>query len=143
MTNSIKFLGLARRAGFLEIGEESTGAAARAHKARLLVICSDSSENARKRAANFSAAGNVPCVELPCSKLELGAAVGVGSPSMAAVTDIGMASGFLTKLASENPGRYEECAQDLAHRAEKAMQRKKEAKAHERNVKMGKRRKNV
>jgi len=108
MTNSIKFLGLARRAGHLEVGEEGTGSVARAHKAKLLVICSDSSDNARKRAANFSAAGNVMVVTLPCTKEELGQAVGLGSPSMAAITDIGMAAGFIEKLASENPGCYEE-----------------------------------
>ena len=140
MANSIKLLGLSKKAGRLEIGEESVGAAARAKKAKVILAACDASDNLKRRAENFSAAGKAPLVVLPYSKLELGCEVGRGSPGLLAITDVGLAAGFVSKLAAEFPQQYESCREELEQKAAKAMQRKKEAKAHERNLKMGKRR---
>ena len=41
MDNALHLIGIARRAGRLEVGEEPVGAAARAGHARLLVLAAD------------------------------------------------------------------------------------------------------
>ena len=58
MPNSLNVLGLARKAGFVEAGEEAAGAACRAGKARVLLVASDASANAQHRAENFTAASH-------------------------------------------------------------------------------------
>ena len=141
MPNSLNVLGLARKAGLVEAGEEATGAACRAGKARILLVASDASDNARHRADNFSAAGNTLCLNLHYTKEELGTALGTGRPSMAALMDAGMAALFGQKLAVEFPGEYDALLPVLEEKAARIRARKKEAAAHKRNVRMGKRRK--
>ena len=140
MSNSIKLLGIARKAGFLEIGEESCGAAARAQKARVLLMASDASDNSVRKAENFSKWGNIPNLVIPFTKYELGLEVGRGTPGMLAITDAGLAASFLEKLNAENGGKFEEAAEFLKAKADRIQKRKKEARAHDRNVKLGKRR---
>ena len=140
MPNSMSFLGLAMKAGRLEVGEENVGACARAKKAKVILLAQDASENAQHRARNFASAGNVSLLHLPCTKQELGASVGKATPSMAAVTDIEMASAFVDKLAGDNPGKYDDISRELKEKADRAKQRRKEAKSHKKNVKPGKRR---
>ena len=141
MNNSIRLLGIARMAGFLEIGEEAVGSAARAGKARLILTASDASPNALHRARNFElAGGGVVNIVSPYSKEEMGMTVGKGTPSMVALTDIGLASKIASELAAELPEKYTEAAERLKLKAARAAERKKEADAHRRNVRMGKRR---
>ena len=145
MEYSISLLGIARNAGRLEVGEEPTGKAARGKKARLILLAADVSDNARHRARNFSVSGNVPVLELPLTKEELGAAVGSARPSMAAITDVGLAASFAEKYAAadpEDPAR-QELAQQLRQTAQRVQERKRESLAHKKNVRLGKRRKNV
>ena len=47
----LHLLGLAKKAGRLEIGEEPVGAAARAHQARVLLLAADAAPNTVRRAA--------------------------------------------------------------------------------------------
>ena len=137
----ITFLGLALKAGKLEIGEESCGIAARAKKAKLILTASDASQNSLTRARNFSEAAKAPHIVLPFTKDELGAVVGRGTPGMIAVTDIGMASAFADKLSAEVPGKYDYTAAELKIASDRAMARKKEAKKHIQNVRTGKKKK--
>ena len=141
MANSIRLLGLAKKAGKLEIGEDSCGTAARAKKVKIILTARDSADNSVQRARNFSKIGNVPHVVLPYTKYDLGLEVGRGSPGMLGITDVGLAAKFVSELAREFPGGYEETSDLLAKKNEKTLRRRKEARAHERNVKMGKRRK--
>ena len=53
----LRFLGLMRRAGKLSVGEEGTGQAARAGKAKLILLASDASPNACDRAEGFARRG--------------------------------------------------------------------------------------
>ena len=53
--NAINYLSLAKKAGRIEIGEESAGAAARACHARLLLVAKDAPDGALRRARNFVA----------------------------------------------------------------------------------------
>ena len=77
------------------------------------------------------------------TKSEVSAHVGLNGCSMAAVTDIGFANAFIKALSQEYPGVYDECASEVEQRFSKAERRKKEAAAHERNKRNGKRRTNV
>jgi len=138
MSAALMFLGLTAKAGHLTIGEDSCGIVARAKKAKLLLTASDASDNSRTRARNYADASHCPCVTLPYTKFDLGSMVGRGSPGMLAITDINMADAFMKKLAAENPGQFtEECGQ-LDYAAQRALQRKKEAKKHQENLKRGK-----
>ena len=97
MNKIANYLGLARKAGFLQVGEEATGFTARSGKARLILVASDASDNASRRAAGFLQTAGCFLLNLPLTKQELSAALGKNGCSMMAVTD----SGFAYKLAQE------------------------------------------
>ncbi|MBQ7895286.1 MAG: 50S ribosomal protein L7 [Oscillospiraceae bacterium] len=136
-------LGLMRRANAIAIGETNTGAAARAGKAVLLLLASDASNNARSRAEGFVYGKSTIMITLPFTKEEISDHVGVNGCSMAAVTDTGFANALMKSLAALCPDSYEEPARQMAERFSKAAKRKKEAAAHERNKRNGKRRTNA
>jgi len=52
----LNLIGLAKKAGKLEVGEEPVGAAARSKHARLILIASDAADNTRRRALHFGEA---------------------------------------------------------------------------------------
>lgn len=134
----LSFLGLSEKAGRLVTGEESCGMAARAKKARVILLASDAGRSTQVRGANYAETGDCPLVRLPFTRNEVGAALGRGAVSMAAVTDIGLAAAFVDKLSAENPGAYEDPAAELQRTLTRAMERKKEAKRHKENVRRGK-----
>ncbi len=137
MDKLLSMLGLAKKAGRLEVGEEPVGGAARARDARLIVVASDAAENTLRRVRHFADAGQCLWVKIPATKDELGRAVGRTSCAMVAVTDIGFAEAAAKKLA-EYDERFAETAQKLSVKAQRAAERRKEAEAHEKNVRMGK-----
>ncbi len=139
---TLKFLGLMRRANALQAGENNAGEAVRAGKAKLLLLADDASDNAKKRAESFTAARSCLLLPLPFSKEELGGALGQGSCSMAAVTDLGFANALIKRLEELDPQRYGEAAEEVARRFSRAERRKRE-KGGERNKRNGKRRTNV
>ena len=140
MSNAIlSLIGLSKKAGRLEVGEEPVGAAARARHARLLLVASDAAANTRRRCSHFAEAGAVPWAELPFTKEELGGTVGRSSCALVAVTDIGFASSLAAKLSALNPERYGDLAAALDTKAQKALQRQKEQRQHEKNLREGKR----
>ena len=138
MSAALTFLGLAEKSGKLVIGEESCGIAARAKKAKLILSAADAGRSSLVRAENYSEAAKCPLVALPYSKAELGSILGRGAPGMLAVTDAGMASAFMKKLAAERPGAYDEVSDALALKAEKAALHRREKKNHLKNVRQGK-----
>ena len=107
----LRLLGLAKKAGRLEIGEEPVGAAARARKARLILLAADAAPNTC-RAAHFGQAGQVLQLKLPATKEELGLALGRSSCAMLALTDKGFAASLAGKLAQVDP-QYIPAAQQL------------------------------
>lgn len=135
---ALHLLGLARKAGRIEVGEEPAGAACRARKARLLILAADAADNTARRAEHFAQAGNTSCVRVPFTKEQVGGVVGRGSCAMAALTDAGMAASFLKKLAAADPERYGEAAAALNVRAEKVLRRQREQRQHEKNLAKGK-----
>lgn len=135
---ALHLLGLARKAGRIEVGEEPVGAACRARKAKLLLLARDAADNTARRAEHFAQAGNTLYVRVPFTKEQMGGAVGRASCAMAALTDAGMAASFLKKLAAADPERYGEAAEALDTKAQKVLQRQREQRQHEKNLAKGK-----
>ena len=127
MDKLLNLIGLAKKAGKLEVGEEPVGAAARARHARLILIASDAADNTRRRAKHFGDAGECICLEIPAAKGELGKALGRTSCAMAALTDIGFAEAVAKKLAEADEAHYGEAARRLAIKAQRAAELKKGA----------------
>lgn len=140
---ALNFLGLMRKANALMVGETDTGAAARGDKAKLVLIAADASDNAFSRAKGFVYGRNIPLVKLPFTKEELSEHLGKNGCSMAAVCDIGFANAFMKDLSAIDEKRYSETAEKIAEAYKRAQERKRESKAHEKNKKLGKRRKNA
>ena len=134
MDKSLQYLALARKGGMAELGEEPVGGAARAGKAYLIVVASDAGDHTWRRAKAFAAGTDQQTVRLPYTKDEMGFAIGRTALAIAAITDVSMA----LALASSLPQPSEEVVQVLTAKAEKAKKRKAEAKAHQKNVRFGK-----
>lgn len=137
MDNILHMIGLALRAGRLEVGEEPVGAACRARDCRLILVARDAADNSFRRVRHFADAGQCLWVSVPYTKEELGEAVGRTACAMAAVTDIGFAEAIGQKLAAVDPEKYSLTAEKLHVKAERATQRRKEQQAHERNLRRG------
>ena len=135
----LHLLGLAKKAGRLEIGEEPVGAVCRARQARLVLLAADAASNTRRRAAHFGEAGGVLWLELPFEKSELGFLLGRTSCAMLALTDAGFAAAVAEKLAARDPERYGPAAGQLKEKADRVLQRQKEQRRHEKNLQRGKR----
>ncbi len=135
----LHLLGLARKAGRAQVGEEPVGAACRARTAKLILLSADAAPNTCRRCAHFGQAGNALFLETPFSKAELGAVFGRSSCAMLALTDAGFAAAALEKLAARDPERYAPAARQLREKADKALQRQREQRQHEKNLREGKR----
>ena len=137
MDNILHMVGLAFRAGRLEVGEEPVGAACRARDCRLILIARDAADNTFRRVRHFADAGQCLWISIPYTKEELGSAVGRTACAMVAVTDVGFAEAIAKKLAAVNPEKYTITAEKLHIKAERAAQRRKEQQAHEKNLRKG------
>ena len=135
MDKALNYLALARKAGRLELGEEPVGAAARAQKARLVVVAEDASDHTWRRAQSFVAGTEQICLRVPFSKDAFGQAVGRTALSLAAFTDPALALAFVKALPQ--PERYSQALESLERRTARIQQRQKEAKAHEKNKAKG------
>ena len=134
----LHLLGLAKKAGRLEIGEEPVGSACRARQARLVLLAADAAPNTYRRAAHFGEAGNVLWLELPFTKEELGFQLGRSSCAMLALTDASFAAAVSGKLRARDPEKYEAAASQLKQKADKVLRRQKEQRQHEKNLREGK-----
>lgn len=134
----LHLLGLAKKAGRLEIGEEPVGALCRARHARLILLASDAAPNTRRRCAHFGEIGNVLWLELPATKAELGFCLGRTSCAMLALSDAGFAASIVEKLSAQNQERYGPAAQQLRTKADRMLQRQREKRQHEKNLRQGK-----
>ena len=120
MDKLLNLIGLAKKAGKLEVGEEPVGAAARSKHARLILIASDAADNTRRRALHFGEAGECICLEIPPTKEDLGRALGRTSCALLALTDIGFAEAVAKKLAESDEAHYGEAAKRLTIKAARA-----------------------
>ena len=136
----LSMLGLALKAGRVEVGEEPVGAAARAKKARVIFVAQDAAPSSMRRAQSFARTGSTLCVTLPADKDALGRSLGRSSVAMCAVTDIGFAESLVRTLAALDSKTYQPAADTLAVKARRARERKEEQLRHEKNLRQGKKR---
>ena len=136
MDKALNYLGLARKGGRVELGEEPVGAAARALRAHLIVVAQDASDHTWRRAKSFAAGTAQQCIRVSYTKQELGAATGRQELALAAFTDAALALAFTEAL--EQPETYGAALEALSAKVSHDRQRQKEAQAHRRNVRMGK-----
>ncbi len=140
MEKVLSMIGLAKKAGRVEIGEEPVGAAARAKKARVILLASDAAPSSARRASSFAEAGSTVLLTVPADKESLGRCLGRTSVAMAAITDIGFAEAVVKKLAQLDGEAYGAAAEQLAVKARRAMERRQEQARHEKNLRRGKKR---
>jgi len=133
---ALNYLSLARKAGLAELGEEPVGDITRTGKGYLVVVASDASDHTWRRAKSFVAGTGQQCIRVKFTKEELGFAVGRTALAIAAVTDAAMALALVNALGE--PEKYGAVAEILDEKAQKLRKRQLEAKAHKRNVRMGK-----
>ena len=138
MHNTLTLIGLCKRAGMLEVGEEPVEAAARAKDARVLLLAEDAADNTARRVRHFAEMGNCLWLRVPFTKEEMGRSLGRTSCAIVAVTDIGFACNIVGRLAQEDPVRYDEAHALLQVKAKRAAERKVEMLAHKKNIRTGK-----
>ena len=136
MDKALNFLALARKGGLAELGEEPVGGAARSGKAYVVLVASDASDHTWRRAKSYVAGTAQQCIRLPYTKDEMGFAIGRDCLAIAAITDCPMALALVKALPE--PEKYADALAALTEKAQKMKQRQKEAKAHKKNVRFGK-----
>ena len=136
MDKALNYMALARKAGRIELGEEPVGAAARAQKARLVVVAQDASDHTWRRAKSFVAGTQQQCIKVPFSKDLLGMAIGRTSLAIGAFTDPALALAFVKALPQ--PECYREVLESLTERTKRLQKRQAEEKAHKKNKQAGK-----
>ena len=132
----LNYLALARKAGLAELGEEPVGAVARTGKAYVILVAGDASDHTWRRAKSYAAGTDQQCIRLRCTKEEMGFVIGRTSLAIAAITDVQLALALVTAL--EQPEAYRQALEVLSQKAQKAKKRQAEAKAHQRNLRKGK-----
>ena len=138
MDKALNYMAIARKGGLIELGEEPVGAAARAQKARLVVVASDASDHTWRRAKSFVAGTQQQCLKVPFDKDQMGQAIGRSALAIAAFTDPALALAFVKALG--DPEKYADVLESLDKRTQRVMQRRQEEKAHQRNKAKGYRR---
>ena len=136
MDKALNYMALARKAGRIELGEEPVGAAARAQKARLVVVASNASDHSWRRAKSFVAGTEQLCIRTRFTKDELGQSIGRTELALAAFTDPAMALAFVKALGE--PEKFATELESLEKRTKRVQQRQSEARAHRRNKRFGK-----
>ena len=132
MNKALNYLGLARRGGLAELGEEPVGAIARAGKAYVILVAGDASDHTWRRAKSFAAGTDQQCVRLECTKEEMGFVVGRQSLAIAAVTDVRLALAMAEALGQ--PEKYKATLEVLTAKAEKAKKRGESDKKNESKI---------
>ena len=120
----------------MELGEEPVGDIPRSGKGYLVAVAADASDHTWRRAKSFVAGTAQQCIRLPYSKEEMGMAVGRTSLAIAAVTDPALALSLVESMGE--PEKYKAVTEVLADKVRRLRQRQSEAKAHQRNLRKGK-----
>ncbi len=116
-------LGIARKAGKLQTGEETVGAMLAEKRARLTVLSSDAGEAVTRKVRSLAEGSRQKILKIPYDKLTLGASLGRPSVSVAAFTDVSMALAFVKALpAGTAPA---ELTEDLERRVDRVRARRK------------------
>ena len=97
----LSLLGLSAKSGNLVSGEFSTEKAVKEHKAALVVVAEDASDNTKKSFSNMCAYNHVPMIVF-ADKETLGHAIGKQFRASVAVTQDGFAKAILKLTESDN-----------------------------------------
>ena len=133
---ALNYLALAKKGRLAELGEEPVGAIARTGKAYAILVAGDASDHTWRRAKSYAAGTEQQVVRLDCTKEEMGFVVGRTSLAIAAITDPQLALALVTALGE--PEKYKQAIDVLTQKAVKAKKRQAEAKAHQKNLRKGK-----
>ena len=133
---ALNYLALAKKGRLVELGEEPVGAIARTGKAYVILVAGDASDHTWRRAKSYAAGTEQQVVRLSCTKEEMGFVVGRTALAIAAITDPQLALALVTALGE--PEKYKQAIDVLTQKATKAKKRQAEAKAHQKNIRMGK-----
>lgn len=136
MDKALSLLGLARRGGRIELGEDACSGACRQNHARLLLLACDAGDSVSGKAQYLVRSGKPPLLVLPYTKQELGAALGRAVCPLAALTDVSLALAFVKALGT--PEKYPELLETLEKAVERVEKRRREEKAHVKNQQRGK-----
>ena len=136
MDKALNYISLARKGGMAELGEEPVGAITRTGKGYLVVVAGDASDHTWRRAKSFVAGTQQQCIRLSCTKEELGFVVGRTSLAIAAITDAPLALALVKSLGQ--PEKYKDAIAALEEKTQRLKKRQAEAKAHQKNVRTGK-----
>ena len=136
MNKALNLLGLARKGGRIELGEEACGMACRQNKARLLILACDAGDSVTHRAQYFVRSGKPPLIRVDHTKDEMGSALGRNVCPIAAVTDVRLALAYVQALGDNE--RWQEALSVLERGVMRADKRKAEEKAHQKNLRRGK-----
>ena len=104
------------------------------------MVAKDASDHTWRRAKSFVAGTSQECIRLDYTKDDMGMAVGRTSLAIAAMTDPAMALAFLKAL--NDPEAYGEVMENLDKRTQRIRQRQTEEKAHQRNKRFGRTKRN-
>ena len=132
MDKAKSYLGFARKSGNLVLGEERCGEAATEGRLKLLLLASDASDNARRRAEGYTVGHRFPLMGAGMTKEELCSLLGSGGCAMVGFTEWGLASQFASAMAGNNSD-WQETAALLAQRRDKAARRKAAPRKHKSN----------
>ena len=120
---AIGLLGLARKAGKLETGEETVGSLLLQKRARLTLLAADAGSAVAHKMHGLAEGTRQRILALPYDKLTLGAALGKQSVSVAAFADVSMALAFVKALP---PGlAAPELLEDLERRVARVKAKRK------------------
>lgn len=98
MHNLLKMLGLAKKAGALEIGTNNVVNSIKSQKAKLVVITVDISDNTKKLITDKAKYRNVKTITVPVTMEELAKAFGKSVTSSVAITDINFVFAIIKQL---------------------------------------------
>lgn len=125
MNNSyLGLLGLARRAGKLEIGDEAVKGACSRNLAKLLLVASDASERTKATFESIAESIELPCVTVSETREEIGNALGKRPSAVVAICDTGFSAAIAKKL-SEVSESAKAALPSLEKRAKRSISRKK------------------
>ena len=141
MSKALNYLGIARKSGALETGEDNSSGLVKAGKAKLLIVAADTSDGAKRRAEGYVYERATLLVEVPFTKDEIAGITGKSGCSMAAVTDLGLAGAFVKALADEYGEKYSGACEVMKAAMERAQKRKSGKGAPAPGSKTGNRRK--
>lgn len=120
---AIGLLGLARKAGKLQTGEETVGSLLLQKRARLTVLASDAGSAVARKVHSLAQDSRQRILKIPYDKLTLGAALGKQSVSVAAFADVSMALAFVKALPAGTASA--ELLEDLERRVARVRAKRK------------------